>query len=171
MVHFEITKDLGKTWEVIGPINKGDEFDAIQPSILTYPNNKLQVLCRTQQDVIAESWSDDNGKTWSKMTATSLPNPNSGTDAVTLKDGRQLLIYNHTTKKGEEPNNRNMLNLAISEDGHNWTPVVTLETKPAKSGYSYPAIIQTSDGLVHITYTYLRQSIKHVVIDPDKLTY
>ena len=103
------------------------------------------------------------------MTATSLPNPSSGTDAITLADGRQLLIYNHTTKEGKEPKNRNMLNLAISNDGQSWTPVMTLETKPAKAGYSYPAIIQTSDGLVHITYTYLRQSVKHVVIAPDKL--
>lgn len=169
MVHFEISKDNGKTWEVVGPINDGIEFDAIQPSVLTYPDGKLQVLCRTRQDVIVESWSEDNGETWSKVSATSLPNPNSGTDAVTLKDGRQLLIYNHTTKKGEEPNNRNMLNLAISDDGKNWKPVMTLESKPAKSGYSYPAIIQTSDGLVHATYTYMRESVKHVVIDSSKL--
>ena len=169
MVHFEITKDNGKTWEVVGPINDGKEFDAIQPSILTYPDGKMQVLCRTIQNVISESWSEDQGHTWSKMTATSLPNPSAGTDAVTLADGRQLLVYNHTTKEGEEPKNRNMLNVAISKDGRNWTPVLTLETKPAEAGYSYPAVIQTSDGQVHITYTYLRQSIKHVVIDPNKL--
>lgn len=169
MVHFEMTKDLGKTWEVVGPINDGSTFDAIQPSVLTYPDGRMQVLCRTRQDVVAQSWSEDQGKHWSEMTATDLPNPNSGTDAVTLNDGRQLLVYNHTTKKGKEPNNRNMLNLAISDDGKNWAPVMTLEDKPAKAGYSYPAIIQTSDGLVHITYTYLRQSVKYVVVDPDKL--
>tara|TARA_R110002167_G_scaffold73727_1_gene206470 strand:- start:3201 stop:4361 length:1161 start_codon:yes stop_codon:yes gene_type:complete len=169
MVHFEISRDNGKTWEVVGPINDGKEFDAIQPSILTYPNGKMQVLCRTRQDVISQSWSEDQGKTWGKMTATELPNPNSGTDAVTLKDNRQLLIYNHTTKKGEEPKGRNMINLAISDDGINWRPVMTLENVPAESGYSYPAMIQTSDGLVHITYTYLRQSVKHVVIDPKQL--
>lgn len=169
MVHFEISKDLGKTWEVVGPINDGVEFDAIQPSILTYPDGRTQVLCRTRQDVISQSWSDDGGKTWSKMTATSLPNPNSGTDAVTLKDGRQLLIYNHTTKKGEEPKGRHMLNLAISEDGIDWTPVMTLENVPAESGYSYPAIIQSSDGMVHITYTYLRETVKYVVVDPARL--
>ncbi|GGW28112.1 sialidase family protein [Arenibacter certesii] len=169
MVHFEISNDNGKTWEVVGPINDGVEFDAIQPSILTYPDGRLQILCRTIQNVVSESWSEDNGKTWSKMTATSLPNPNSGTDAVTLKDGRQLLVYNHTTKEGVEPKNRNMLNLAISNDGKSWEPVLTLESKPVKSGYSYPAIIQSSDGLVHITYTYMRESIKHVVIDPNKL--
>lgn len=169
MVHFEISKDNGKTWEVVGPINDGKEFDAIQPSILTYPDGKMQVLCRTRQNVISQSWSEDQGQTWSKMTATELPNPNSGTDAVTLADKRQLLIYNHTTKEGEEPKGRNMLNLAISDDGINWKPVMTLENKPAKAGYSYPAIIQTLDGLVHITYTYLRQSVKHVVVDPKKL--
>ena len=168
-VHFEMTKDYGKTWEVVGPINDGKEFDAIQPSILRYADGRLQILCRTIQDVISESWSEDNGKTWSNMTATSLPNPSSGTDAVSLKDGRQLLVYNHTTKKGGEPKNRNMLNLAISNDGKHWKPVMTLENKPQENGYSYPAIIQSKDGLVHITYTYLRQSVKHVVIDPSQL--
>lgn len=169
MVHFELTRDMGKTWEVVGPINDGVEFDAIQPSILRYSDSRMQVLCRTRQNVIAQSWSDDNGRTWSKMTATELPNPNSGTDAVTLNDNRQLLIYNHTTREGEEPKGRNMLNLALSEDGIHWKPVLTLENEPADAGYSYPAIIQTSDGMVHITYTYWRQSVKHVVIDPKKL--
>ncbi len=168
-VHFEITKDLGKTWEVVGPINDGVAFDAIQPSILTYADGRMQVLCRTRQDVISQSWSDDQGMSWSEMTATALPNPNSGTDAVTLHDGRQLLVYNHTTKAGEEPKNRNMLNLAISENGTDWTPVMTLENKPVRAGYAYPAIIQASDGKVHITYTYMRQTVKYVVIDPDKL--
>ncbi len=169
MVHFEISDDGGETWKVVGPINDGKEFDAIQPSVLTYPDGRLQILCRSRQDVITESWSDDDGETWSPMKATSLPNPNSGTDAVTLQDGRQLLIYNHSTKKGEEPKNRNLLNLAISDDGINWKPVMTLENVPAESGYSYPAIIQTADGLVHATYTYMRQTVKYVVVDPAKL--
>jgi len=169
MVHFERSSDNGRTWQVIGPINDGIEFDAIQPSILTYADGSMQVLCRSRQDVITESWSTDQGLTWSKMVATDLPNPNSGTDAVTLKDGRQLLIYNHSTKKGKEPKGRNMLNLAISNDGKSWKPVMTLENVPGESGYSYPAIIQAKDGLVHMTYTYLRQSVKYVVVDPSKL--
>ncbi len=168
-VHFEMTRDLGKTWEVVGPINDGVAFDAIQPSILTYADGSMQVLCRTRQGVISQSWSEDKGQSWSDMTATDLPNPDAGTDAVTLKDGRQLLIYNHTTKQGEEPRDRNMLNLALSEDGKKWTPVMTLENEPVKDGYAYPAIIQTSDGLVHITYTFRRQAVKYVVIDPEKL--
>ena len=161
-VHFEITKDLGKTWKIVGSINDGVEFDAIQPSILTYPHGKMQILCRTKQKVISQSWSEDNGETWSEMTATELPNPSAGTDALTLKDGRQLLIYNHTTREGEFPKQRNMLNLAISKDGFQWKPVMTLERQEGE--YSYPAIIQATDGLVHITYTYRRESVKHIVI-------
>ncbi|MFD2033863.1 exo-alpha-sialidase [Belliella marina] len=168
-VYFEISSDMGKTWEVIPPINDGVGFDAIQPSILTYPDGRLQVICRTRQGVLSQSWSSDQGRTWSEMTALGLPNPNSGTDAVTLQDGRQLLIYNHSTKSGEEPKGRNILNLALSDDGENWIPVMTLENDPIEDGYAYPAIIQSFDGLVHITYTYNRVSIKYVLIDPAKL--
>ena len=167
MVHFELTKDLGKTWSVIGPINDGIEFSAIQPSILQYEDGKMQILCRTRQRVVAQSWSTDNGKTWSKMTATELPNPNAGTDAVTLNDGRQLLVYNHAINDGEYPKGREILNVAISNDGSKWTPVMTLEQLEGE--FSYPAVIQSSDGLVHITYTYQRNSIKHAIIDPSKL--
>ncbi|QOV89856.1 sialidase family protein [Humisphaera borealis] len=168
-VHFEATKDLGKTWEVIGPIHDGREFGAIQPSILTYADGGMQVLCRSKQEKVTQAWSQDGGKTWGPMSATALPNPNSGTDAVTLADGRQLLIYNHTTRLGLglPAKGREMLNLAISKDGKDWKTVLTLEKQ--KGEYSYPAIIQTADGKVHITYTYQRQTIKHVVLDAGKL--
>ena len=165
-VHFEATRDFGKTWKVIGPINDGKEFGAIQPSILTYADGRMQVMCRSQQKVVTQSESKDGGKTWSKMTASKLPNPNAGTDAVTLKDGRQLIVYNHTVRRLEFPSGRNMLNVAISTDGKNWKPVLTLERAPGE--YSYPAVIQTRDGKVHITYTWQRISVKHAVLDPAK---
>ena len=161
-VHFEVTRDLGKTWKVIGPID--GEFNAIQPSILTYSDGRLQVLCRTKESVVAESWSNDRGNTWSPLQATELPNPNSGTDAVTLSDGRQLLVYNHTLRKGPFPSHRTMINVAISDDGKSWRPVLTLEKSEGE--FSYPAVIQSRDGKVHITYTWKRESVMHVVLDP-----
>lgn len=166
-VHFEVTRDNGKSWEVIGPINDGIAFDAIQPSILHYPDGGLQVLCRTDQSVVASSWSRDRGRTWETMTSTGLPNPNSGTDAVTLSDGRQLLVYNHTVRGKEFPTRRNLLNVAVSNDGISWVTALTLERQEGE--YSYPAVIQSADGLVHITYTYQREAVKHVVLDPSRL--
>jgi predicted neuraminidase len=166
-VHFELSSDLGKTWNLVGPINDGKEFGAIQPSFLTHGNGKLQVLCRTRQGVLSQSWSEDGGKTWSKMTATQLPNPNAGADTLTLSDGRHVLIYNHTHAKGSFPSGRNMINLAMSQDGINWQAILTLERSNAE--FSYPALIQTADGRIHITYTFRRESIKHVVLDPREL--
>jgi len=111
----------------------------------------------------------DNGVTWSPLVKTDLPNNNSGTDAVTLKDGRQLLVYNHVLPPGKEVKGaRTPLNVAISPDGKKWYAALILEDSPI-SQYSYPAVIQTSDGLVHFVYTWRRQRIKHVVVDPSKL--
>ena len=168
-VHFELSKDMGQTWEIIGPINDGIEFDAIQPSVLFHPDGKLQVLCRTKQGVISQSWSNDGGKTWSHMEATMLPNPNSGTDAVTLKDGRQILVYNHIIPS-QTWGSRSKLNMAISKDGINWSAAADLENDPdPDSEYSYPAVIQTRDELIHVTYTWNRTVIKHVVVDPSMI--
>jgi predicted neuraminidase len=166
-VHFEITRDLGKTWEVIGPIHDAQKFNAIQPSILTYGDGKMQILCRSRENVVVQSWSKDGGRNWGPVTATTLPNPNAGTDAVTLKDGRQLLVYNPTVReKGR--NGRQELAVALSKDGKDWKIILTLE-KENSGEYSYPAVIQTSCGKVHITYTWQRQTVKHVVLDPEKL--
>ena len=85
-----------------------------------------------------------------------------GIDAVMLKDGRALLVYNHTEKA------RSPLNVAVSSDGETWKAALTLEDQPGE--YSYPAVIQTLDGRVHVTYTWRRQRIKHVVIEPDRIT-
>jgi predicted neuraminidase len=172
-IHLERTSDWGKTWHRIGPLRgrkvAGRENEAIQPSILTHSNNRLQLLCRNHKGrgQILEAWSSDGGATWSDLSETTLPNPNSGTDAVTLADGRQLLVYNHTHRGSSFPSGRNMLNVAVSADGTHWQAALLLERQPGE--YSYPAVIQSSDGLVHITYTWQRKKIRHVVVDPRRL--
>jgi alpha-L-rhamnosidase len=169
--HIEYTADFGNTWTRSAAINDGTIMQAIQPSILNHKDGRLQILCRSRNLTINESWSSDGGKTWSEMKASALPNNNSGTDAVTLKDGRQLLVYNHTLPnetwvKGKGP--RTPLNVAISNDGKKWYAVAVLEDSPI-SQYSYPSVIQTKDGMVHIVYTWRRERIKHVVMDPSKV--
>ena len=170
-VHFERTSNLGKTWVATPPVNDGKKIGAIQPSILFHPDGKLQSIGRTKDGKIFQIWSENDGLTWGEMTLTDLPNPNSGTDAVTLHDGRQLLVYNHNVRTGSNNKGRSPLNVAVSPDGTNWLAALVLEDDPnAPNGFAYPAVIQTSDGLVHITYTWERKRIKHVVIDPAKLS-
>ncbi|UCE49586.1 MAG: exo-alpha-sialidase [Phycisphaerales bacterium] len=165
-VHMEITPDLGKTWSRTEALNDGKDFPVIQPTILTYPDGKLQILCRSR-GILRQSWSEDAGMTWSPLVPSVLPNPSAGIDAVTLTDGRQLLVYNHSAR------NREQLNVAVSNDGKEWKAALKLEdgvTVRDKKAYgAYPAAIQASDGLVHITYTWRRELINYVVVDPSKL--
>jgi len=168
-VHFEITKDFGKTWEKTEPINDGKIYNAIQPTILIQKDGSLQALSRTKNAVISSSVSKDNGKAWSLMQPSGLPNNNSGLDGVTLKDGQQLVVYNHVKTPINAPKGyRTPLNVAVSEDDKHWEAALVLEDSEI-SQYSYPSVIQASDGLVHVVYTWRRERIKHVVIDPKKL--
>jgi predicted neuraminidase len=161
-VHMELTSDYGITWEKTDTLN-GRDIYAIQPAILKHSSGKLQILCRSRHSRIFSSWSDDKGLTWSNLIPDTLPNPNSGIDALTLADGRHLLVYNHLTE------GRNQLNAAISADGITWYAAFLLESDKPGTEYSYPAVIQSDDGLIHITYTWNRRLIRHVVVDPVKI--
>jgi predicted neuraminidase len=163
-IYFERSTDNGKSWTATPLVEQSPAIKAIQPSILVHSQTRLQALGRTRSQRLFETWSSDAGKTWSELKLTDLPNCNSGTDAVTLADGRHLLVYNDSiTEKVRFP-----LNVAISRDGKHWEAAAVLDAEPPGQ-YSYPAVIQTTDGLVHITYTWKRLRIKHVIIDPKAL--
>lgn len=169
-VHFERSRDGGKSWQSTGPLNDGQAIKAIQPTILKHPDGRLQALGRTQQSRVFSTESTDGGARWSPLTLLDLPNPSSGIDGITLADGRHLLVYNHTVRE-DVGKGRRKLHVALSEDGKQWQAALVLEDDPSNhSGFSYPAVIQTSDGLVHITYTWKRLRVRHVVLDPAKLT-
>jgi predicted neuraminidase len=161
-VHVERSTDNGRTWSRTPPLNRADEFAAIQPTFLQHSDGVLQMLCRTRQGVVSECRSRDNGRTWSEMQALALPNPDSGIDAVTLADGRHLLVYNPVSR-GRSP-----LSLAVSDDGNVWRDVAELESEPGAE-FSYPAIVQAATGTIHIAYTHKRTRIRHVTLTPDEI--
>ncbi len=177
-VWIERSTDNGKTWAKIGPIMPPLDLDKeaparsasptasapesqqrngiIQPSVVSLGGKHLRLYARSTATIaricVADSY--DNGITWTQAHLLDVPNPNSGIDAVTLRDGRVVLIYNNT------PTGRTPLNLAVSSDGEHFRMFHTLEDQPGE--YSYPAIIQTSGGDLEMTYTWNRKSIRHV---------
>jgi predicted neuraminidase len=158
-VQMERTKNVLREWTKTRFLNSSMDYGAIQPTILPWEDGSIQILCRTKQGKITQCWSDDNGHTWSRMRATDLPNPNSAIDAVVMRDGAAALVYNHSDTS------RGMMNVAVSKDGKNWSGALVLENEPGAE-FSYPAVIQTSDKRLHVTYTWKRQGIKHVILDP-----
>ncbi len=162
-LHFELFDAQEKELLRVVPENNNSAPEAIQPALLQLENGTLVALCRPRgPGGIVETRSSDGGKTWSEGKRGELPNPNSGIDAVSLAQGGHLLVYNHTIFS------RSPLNVAIAtNDKLQWQAAVLLENTPGE--YSYPAMIQTRDGLVHITYTSKRTKIQHVVLDPTLL--
>ncbi len=161
--------ELGKSWKRVE--TEKQPYQVIQPTLLVHPDGKLQALMRSKHEKIAQSFSTDHGNTWSELELTDVPNNNSGIEALTLKDGRHLLLYNHAAGSPARKDGwgkRNVINLAISEDGAKWKAAGIIEQ--AETGeFSYPAMIQANDGLVHLTYTWNRNKVRHVVLDPGKL--
>jgi predicted neuraminidase len=168
-VHFELAHHDARKWEMAGPVPAADSLRAIQPTILFLKDGTLEALCRSDNRAILSTTSKDNGKTWSPLAPTTLPNNNSGIDGTTLADGRQLLVYNHVLPPaGETKGERSPLNVSVSPDGQTWYASLVLEDDHTGQ-YSYPSVIQSKDGKVHIVYTWHRKKIKYVELDPSKL--
>lgn len=167
-VHFEWSDDGGAHWHRTGAVNDPHTIGAIQPSLLLHRGGTLQAVGRTRQNRVFSVWSHDAGRHWGPMSLLDVDNPNSGLDAVTLADGRMLMVYNPTLGGAHWWNGRGTLAVALSDDGVHWHQVLQLEHQPGQE-FSYPAVIQTRDGRIHISYTWKRIRIKHVVLDPRKL--
>jgi len=171
--HVEIYDLATAQWEYVGPVESTlapptqqpdtlTPIDCIQPSFLQLKDGRLQVLMRSRNGFLATSYSSDQGQTWTPVTLTAVPNNQSGTDAVTLSDGRHVLAYNNfQTLPGTKKGPRTPLSLAVSDDdGRTWRHVLTLEDSPIAQ-YSYPAIIEGSDGTLYITYTWRRKRVAY----------
>jgi predicted neuraminidase len=160
----ERSTDDGKTWKRFGPIAvPGHPYGVIQPTLFERDDKGLVALCRSRGlGSVCRAESADGGETWSAARTTDLPNPNSGIDCVRARGGEVFLVYNHS-KTARTP-----LNLARSRDeGKTWAVVRTLEEEEGE--FSYPAIIQAGDGLLHVSYTWNRRHIKHLTLEPTKL--
>jgi predicted neuraminidase len=152
-----ITKDLKNYEEYKVPLS---QTYIEQPAILQKEDGTLLMYLRTNSRYIYQSTSSDNGRTWTIPSPTIFPNPNSGIDLLKTKKGNFILVYNHSS------NRRTPLNIALSEDeGKTWRYNKILENEEGE--FSYPQVIQTSDNLIHIVYTYKRKKIKHVILEEE----
>lgn len=159
----EISDTKFQHWKKV-PIDTASSYKVIQPTLLNYGNSRIQALLRSDSNEILQSWSSDNGKTWSKISSTHIQNPNSGIDAVDLHNGKKLLVYNPTEKGRDWWDGRNKLAVMETQDGVQWNTILSLENHE-KGEFSYPAIIQLKNKRIFIAYTYDRRNIKYVIVE------
>ncbi len=157
--HFEKSTADHSGWRSYAVPANG--FGIIQPTLLQYKDKRIQALFRSRQQVVVQSWSSDEGEHWTEPTALALPNPNSGIDGVSLKDGTQVLVYNPLKAGANWWEGRSVLKVATSTNGIDWKDIYTLEDH-LDGEYSYPAIIADAQNHLHIVYTAKRSVIRYV---------
>ncbi|MBC7343828.1 MAG: exo-alpha-sialidase [Clostridia bacterium] len=179
------SEDNGITWEIVGDLGKEAGAHLIQPTVVQLTDGRLMAYMRSQEGYIFVSYSQDMGKTWTRPQPTPLPNNNSGIDMERLKSGNLVLAFNPTTPILGLPKlhqgwpevmptgfdvwgPRTPLVVALSQDeGKSWPYQLVLDEGPGE--FSYPAIIQDKQGVIHIAYTYNREAICHVQVNEERL--
>ncbi len=164
-----ISDDCGETWRASRPIVG---LGPIQPSFVRRQDGTIVAYMRDsgplpKRALVAQS--TDDGESWSLARDTDIPNPSSSLEVIAIRDGRWVMIFNDSDR------GRHILSLAMSDDeGETWKWKRALEqAEPGKGSYSYPSLLQATDGKLHATYTFNEKdgkSIKHVVLDPDWIT-
>ncbi|MBV8748650.1 MAG: exo-alpha-sialidase [Candidatus Eremiobacteraeota bacterium] len=165
-VWIDRSADNGATWHVAGPVTVPAQYvhpdpaeprvGIIQPSIIALDAHHLRLYARPTSRIgrvcVADSY--DDGATWTPAHPIDVQNSNSAIDVVRLRDGRIVLVYD------DSPTQRTPLALAVSDDGLHFRRFLTVEHDPGE--YSYPALIQTADGSLALTYTWKRERIRFV---------
>ncbi len=158
-----VSDDDGKSWYASKPLAG---FGSIQPAVVRRNDGTLVAYMRENGPLrrVRISESKDDGITWGPVGAAELPNPGSGLDAVRLANGHWMLVYNDTVK------GRHSLAVSLSDDeGKTWKWTRHLEHDAGGTGrYHYPAVIQGSDGTVHVVYSYFvpgGKSMKHAAFN------
>lgn len=161
-----ISDDRGASWSVSAPLIG---WGNIQPSLVRKDDGTVVAFMRDNGPFkkIRLADSKDDGKTWSAVTSSVLPNPGSGVEAIRLRNGHWAIVYNDT------PKGRHSLALSLSTDeGATWQWTRHVERQAEGQGqYHYPSLIQSRDGRIHVTYTHRGASqgstIEHAVFNEE----
>lgn len=164
-----ISENNGETWRPSLPVVG---YGPIQPAVVRKKNGNLVAYMRDSGDGptrVHFSESTDKGESWLATTKLDIPNTAS-IELLVLQDGKWAFLGN------DIDDGRYQLSLRISDDeGKTWKSKIFIENDAEKKGgFSYPSLIQTKDGLLHMTYSYHtgkgQKSIKYVTVDPKKIT-
>ncbi len=152
-----ISDDVGKSWSASSPIVG---LGPIQPTIVRKSDGTLVAYLRDSGSLpyrAMKSVSTDNGDTWSFAEDTDILNPGSSLEVIVLKNGHWLMLYNDT-----EDNRRSFAAALSDDEGQTWKWERYIGKSPNES-YGYPSVIQTVDGVIHVTYTH-RNSIGKTIM-------
>jgi predicted neuraminidase len=157
-----ISDDGGNTWTASEPIVG---YGNIQPSLVRRRDGTLVAYMRDNGPApkrIHTSVSRDNGMTWTPAVDTDFPNPGASVEAISLRDGSWLIVYN------DLESGRHSLAVSLSEDEGRtwkWTRHLELDRQRKSASFHYPSVMQARDGSIHVTYSYF---LNHLPADAPR---
>jgi predicted neuraminidase len=159
---------LDREGRVLQKIRLTSGRHSLQPVIVSFDEeNGLALLrnCGHPSGAILAQRTTNAGENWLPASPLSLPNPNSAVAALRLQDDSLLLAYNHASSR------RRNLSLALSKDaGQTWQLLQTVEEMDIpEAEFSYPSLVESADGFVHLVYTWNRTHIKHLTFNQSWL--
>ncbi len=163
-----ISDDGGYTWTASEPIIG---YGCIQPSVVRKVDGTLVAYLRDNGPPPKRahiSFSKDDGMTWTPARDTDIPNPGTSLEVIRLRSGAWIMVYNDLEQ------GRYSLVAALSDDeGATWKWKRHLDGNPGRklpNQYHYPSVMQSSDGMIHVTYSFFEpqgKAIKHVRLNED----
>ena len=162
-----ISDDNGNNWRASNPIVG---LGPIQPSLVQKQNGHIVAYMRdsgVEPKRILKSISKDNGETWSFAKDTKIPNPSSSIEVLQLKNGNWVMACNDT-----ESSRSQMAVLLSFNEGKSWEVKKYIGKHEHNSGITlaYPSLIQSSDELIHLTYSLKDKegkTIQHAIFNED----
>lgn len=138
----------------------------IQGDLIATSSKAWQMYLRAAGDNnhVMKALSPDAGKTWDIARETPLYCPLSGIAAIKF-DGNKILVCNNHTEKHQ----RYPLSLSISESLGLRFEKGPFHIDKSEIELSYPTLLEDSDGMIHLCYTYNRKMIKHIMISKEEL--
>lgn len=149
----------GRTWTPSQPIESdpGNIHACLIPGAV---GGELMTYCRSG-GIGGWTWltrSLDGGWTWDRPQPTAIPNPNSGLDVIRMQAGPLIMAYNNSHT------DRSPLCLIVShDDGESWSLPRTVAR--GNGEFSYPTLLEGAKGLVRMTYTDRRETIRYAEFD------
>jgi len=125
---------------------------AVEPVALQLKDGRVWMLIRSQMGRFYESYSTDDGNTWSPAVPTSLISSDSPPGLVRLSDGRIVMFLNRNLRFPYAYGGRHVLHAAISDDdGRTWHGYREVVRDPLRQeppppdgdfgpAYPYPAV-------------------------------
>jgi hypothetical protein len=147
--------------------SKYSEFEGqyIQGDLIAFNDMEWQMYlrCAGENNKVMKALSTNKGLNWDFARETNLHCPLSGIAAIKLDSGNIIVCNNNTEKHQRWP-----LSLSISiSKGAFFEPTWDVDTSEIE--LSYPSLLQSSDGKIHLTYTYNRKMIKHIELTEEEL--